>query len=257
MYTPDTLPDGGLGVAYSQTVTQTGGAAPVAFSVSSGALPDGLALDSATGAITGTPTAAGTFNFTITATDSGNCTGSQAYTVNVGTPFVLLSTFDGSSGWVTAQGNVTESNGSLVLVGNKSSANAPNPWPPSNTFGCSLCLIEYDDVVVGVGGIGALELWNVDNNNKVLLILKPNGKITLKQFANGHVVASQDFKKMYTPGVPVDIGISYDGTQFNLSIGGVAQAPVPTSSAPGAGNVGIDSRKQRVSVGEVRVSLLP
>ena len=45
------------------------------FHVSSGALPTGLSLNSATGAITGTPTTAGTFTFTITATDANGCFG--------------------------------------------------------------------------------------------------------------------------------------------------------------------------------------
>ena len=38
--------------------------------MTAGALPAGLALNGGTGAITGTPTAAGPFTFTVTATDS-------------------------------------------------------------------------------------------------------------------------------------------------------------------------------------------
>jgi hypothetical protein len=50
-------------------VSCTGGVKPYTFSVSSGSLPPGLALNSATGAITGTPTTAGTFSFTISVVD--------------------------------------------------------------------------------------------------------------------------------------------------------------------------------------------
>ncbi|MGE0127439.1 MAG: putative Ig domain-containing protein [Blastocatellales bacterium] len=75
------LPAGIIGTAYSQTFTQTGGIAPVAFSVSAGALPPGLTLNASTGALTGTPTQSGSFSFTITATDVGACTGSAAYTL--------------------------------------------------------------------------------------------------------------------------------------------------------------------------------
>src|SRR6185295_18820140 len=44
-------------------------------------LPAGLSLNPGTGAITGTPTTFGTFNFTITATDSNGCPGTRAYTI--------------------------------------------------------------------------------------------------------------------------------------------------------------------------------
>ncbi|RPJ53233.1 MAG: IPTL-CTERM sorting domain-containing protein [Acidobacteria bacterium] len=78
---PTTLPDGVTGTPYSATVTATGGAAPYTYAVSSGALPPVLLLDSGTGAITGTPTTAGTFIFTITATDANGCSGSQLYSI--------------------------------------------------------------------------------------------------------------------------------------------------------------------------------
>ena len=87
---PATLPNGTIGVAYSQTVSASGGAAPYTFAVTSGALPDGLTLDTNTGDITGTPTATGAFNFTITATDDNACTGSQAYTVNINCPTITV-----------------------------------------------------------------------------------------------------------------------------------------------------------------------
>ena len=51
----------------------------------SGSLPTGLSLNPGNGAITGTPTAGGTFNFTIQATDAQPNTGTRAYTVNIGT----------------------------------------------------------------------------------------------------------------------------------------------------------------------------
>jgi hypothetical protein len=90
---PATLPNGAVGTAYSQTVSASPPATYV-FSVSSGALPTGLILNSATGAITGTPTAAGTFTFTITATDANGCFGSRLYEITIaspGCPAIILS----------------------------------------------------------------------------------------------------------------------------------------------------------------------
>jgi hypothetical protein len=80
---PPTLPNGTAGAAYNQIVSATGGTAPYTFAISSGALPTGLLLNPATGAITGTPTTPGTFSFTITATDAAGCSGSRPYTVNI------------------------------------------------------------------------------------------------------------------------------------------------------------------------------
>src|SRR5690606_1730657 len=73
---PVTLPDGTVRSAYSQSFTASGGTAPYAFAVSSGALPAGMSL-AADGTLSGTPTGAGDFTFAVTATDSS--TGSGPY----------------------------------------------------------------------------------------------------------------------------------------------------------------------------------
>ena len=69
--TPTSLAPASLGSAYSQSLMVAGGMAPYNFAstLAGGALPPGLSLGS-NGAITGTPTAAGTFNFTVTGSDS-------------------------------------------------------------------------------------------------------------------------------------------------------------------------------------------
>ena len=80
---PATLPNGAFNTAYSQTLTATsanGGVAPYTFSVTAGALPAGLTLSSA-GVLSGTPTAAGSFNFTVQATSTNGFSGTRAYTL--------------------------------------------------------------------------------------------------------------------------------------------------------------------------------
>jgi Putative Ig domain len=56
--TSNSLPNGQIGSAYSAFVGATGGTTPYKWSLSSGTLPAGLSLNAATGAISGTPTAA-------------------------------------------------------------------------------------------------------------------------------------------------------------------------------------------------------
>lgn len=91
---PGTLPNGTVGTAYNQVVTATGGTAPYVFAVTAGALPNGLTLTGGTGAITGSPTTPGTFNFSITATDAAGCRGTRLYTITIaaaGCPVITLS----------------------------------------------------------------------------------------------------------------------------------------------------------------------
>jgi hypothetical protein len=78
---PATLPDGEVGIFYSETVTASGATGPFTFSVSSGTLPAGLTLNPGTGLVSGIPTGNGSSNFTITATNAGLCSGSRAYSI--------------------------------------------------------------------------------------------------------------------------------------------------------------------------------
>lgn len=63
-------PNGTVGTPYSHTFLAGNGEPPYTFSISVGFLPPGLVLDPATGVVSGTPTTAGVFPFTVTVTDS-------------------------------------------------------------------------------------------------------------------------------------------------------------------------------------------
>ncbi|GAC1700172.1 MAG: hypothetical protein NVS9B4_01060 [Candidatus Acidiferrum sp.] len=68
--TTSPLPPAVVGVPYSFAMYAVGGTPPYVWSVSSGALPAGLTINSATGVISGTPTSSIVDNFTIAVTDS-------------------------------------------------------------------------------------------------------------------------------------------------------------------------------------------
>jgi hypothetical protein len=88
----NSLPSANVGVAYSAQIVPSGGnapyvnTAPATTPISIGALPAGLTAVNANNVITisGTPTVGGTFNFTVSTTDSGNnSVGSHPFTINV------------------------------------------------------------------------------------------------------------------------------------------------------------------------------
>src|SRR6185437_2514877 len=107
---------GTVGVPYNSAVVASGGTTPYTFAITAGSLPDSLTLNLTTCAITGIPTAAGTFNFTITpfastggqaATATSNCSITVApptitvvcatSTGKVGTPYISTVTASGGT----------------------------------------------------------------------------------------------------------------------------------------------------------------
>lgn len=67
--TASPLPDGTQGTAYTQNVQATGGSGNYQYTISAGALPDGLSMDAA-GHISGTPTTVADYTFTVLVEDS-------------------------------------------------------------------------------------------------------------------------------------------------------------------------------------------
>jgi hypothetical protein len=86
--TTSSLPSGTEGTAYSAMLGATGGVPPYAWVILDGALPPGLSLDPDTGGIAGTPTQAGTWNFTVQASDAQAPpdTASRALAITIAAP---------------------------------------------------------------------------------------------------------------------------------------------------------------------------
>jgi hypothetical protein len=76
------LPQGVAFTPYSAALSATGGLPPYTWSISGGALPNGLTL-STTGAISGTPTVSGDFTFTAQVADGGGGQASRGFTVSI------------------------------------------------------------------------------------------------------------------------------------------------------------------------------
>ncbi|HSB10862.1 MAG TPA: putative Ig domain-containing protein [Blastocatellia bacterium] len=82
--TESPLAGGSVGTSYSRTLSALGGTAPYTWSVVAGlgSLPGGLSLSGA-GVISGTPSAAGTFSFTIRANDSAAGSAQKAFSITI------------------------------------------------------------------------------------------------------------------------------------------------------------------------------
>ncbi len=122
-----TLPTGYRGLSYTGTLSPRGGTAPFSFSIISGALPPGLSLNPATGAITGTPTALGVFNFVARITDSNTAFSESQLRIAVQPPPLTLNQVplaDGTVG-VAYAGTVTASGGTAPYTFTHSAGTLP------------------------------------------------------------------------------------------------------------------------------------
>lgn len=125
--TPTTLPAGTTGSGYSQTISGSGGTAPYTFTLNTGSLPTGLSL-ATNGNLTGTPTVAGDYTFTVKATQADGCLGvtSPAYTLTIAGAVTSdinrvgtaqpLADFTGSTNLFTGSVTVTAGSNRLAVV---------------------------------------------------------------------------------------------------------------------------------------------
>lgn len=94
--TTTSLPAGTIGNAYAANLAASGGTAPYAWSMKAGSLPSGLSLDSATGAITGTPSASAshvslTFQVTDSSSNAQTATATFSLTISAGRISIAIS----------------------------------------------------------------------------------------------------------------------------------------------------------------------
>lgn len=119
--TTSSLANSPLNSWYSQQLTATGGAGPYTWTLLDGPLPPGITLDHATGAISGSTTAAGRYLFTIAATDSEGIVSQRTYAVSVFTATNIFNSSysDGVGGLVVDdKGNfwITGSDGATFIA---------------------------------------------------------------------------------------------------------------------------------------------
>jgi uncharacterized membrane protein YgcG len=115
---------------YSQTLGAVGGRVPYTWS-ETGSFPSGLTLNNVTGVISGTPTTAGTYNFTIQVTDADARTASHDFTIIVA---------DTSSAIVESDNGTVPQDKVVIIPVNQL------PTPPTNFNPTKAVSFEVDDV---------------------------------------------------------------------------------------------------------------
>ena len=125
-FAPTSLASAQVGTAYSQTIAASGGTAPYSYRVTAGAVPAGITVLNS-GTISGTPSAAGSFSFTVTATDADGLNANQAYSLSVSAPTLKLmpSSLAGAQVNVAYSATLTASGGTAPYSYNVTSGSLP------------------------------------------------------------------------------------------------------------------------------------
>jgi Putative Ig domain len=205
--TTTTLPAGTVGTAYNASFAATGGVSPYTWSVLSGSLPAGLSLSGA-GAVSGTPSAAGTASFQVQVKDSTGATNSAGFSINVvvqgacGGPLTYCSRTDMAIAQLPSPiPNVGGLTGAGTIV-TPSDFNNPIERVTDGNTDPSRPNIIYDD---GIGGSADENVWNTDST---LFVVESNG-------ANYYVYSfdpsTMAFSRLYTSSFPSTNGLVLPG----------------------------------------------
>ena len=134
------LPGITVNQAYSQSLSASGGTAPLTWDISSGTLPSGILLNSSTGLLSGTPTVSGTSSFTVRLRDVNGAatTKTLSMTVNQGISVTTTSLPETTAGAVYSA--------TLQAQGGA----APYTWTSASGLSPGLSLISTTGEILGI-----------------------------------------------------------------------------------------------------------
>jgi len=114
-----TLTSGFVGANYFDTISAANGLAPYTYSIAFGNLPAGLSLDAGLGKISGVPTQAGVFNFTVEVTDSYSEVATATFSLTIvgrleGGYVIYFNGFDNGTPFYMTASFVADGNGNVT-----------------------------------------------------------------------------------------------------------------------------------------------
>jgi hypothetical protein len=218
-----TLPPGTLNTAYAgQTFTASAGTAPYTYAAT-GTLPPGLTLNATTGVLGGTPTTAGSFTFSVTATDSSTGTGAPFTSASTSYTLVVNSTNADLSALALSNGTLAPGFGAGTLA---YAATVPND---SSTVTVTATAADAG-ATVRVNGAAATTpvALNVGSNTVSIEVTAQDG--TTKKT---YVVTVTRQAQQSASGSGVDLGISNSSPTCTLtSTAFTAPTALPGSLGP-------------------------
>jgi PKD repeat protein/predicted esterase len=228
------LPAGTVGAATTTTFAAAG-TAPITWSVSAGSLPPGIALNSSTGVASGTPTAAGTFTFTVKAANAaGSDTRSYGQTINPAAvaPSLTLGTT------LPLQGGIVGSPFSVTFT---ATGTAPLTWsalgslPPGITLNPSTGVYSGMPTTAGVYGF-TLVVTNSAGSDTVIVshsissASSPTPRLPVAHWALDEPVGPTSFDSVGT----------HDGDWFGSPVPWAAALPPLSANGPASGALRFD-----------------
>jgi hypothetical protein len=136
--TSSPLPNGAVGSAY-QLQFGAAGVSPYAWAITQGSLPPGFTLNASSGVLSGTPTAAATYGFTVQLTDSTKLSVSKPFTLTIAPQLVIT-----TSSLANGQPNVAYS-GQLAATG----GTPPYLWLLTGSLPAGLTLDRSSGAITG------------------------------------------------------------------------------------------------------------
>jgi len=232
--TTASLPGGNVGAAYSQAITSAGGTGPYTLSLWSGTLPTGLTLTG--GNLAGTPSAAGSFTFTVLATDSTGAMGYRQFTVTIAVGVAITTPSTLPDGAVGDPYSLT-----MTLSGGAS----PFTWTqPSGTLPTGLTL-SSGGVLSGTpsaDGAFSFDVMVTDHNGStdrttLTVTIQPQVAVTTNALPPGVVTVSYATALGQSGGLPdytwaITSGSLPAGLALDAASGIIAGTPTTAGTAP-------------------------
>src|ERR1700733_3816926 len=235
-------PSGTIGTAYTDTLTAAGGTTPYTFSISAGTLPAGLTLNASTGVVSGTPTTAGTSNFTVKVTDAKSATATFATSIAILSSILTLavtsSTATAAPGGTVSYTITATNSGQVALTGatftdalsdvlDDASYNGDASATAGSVSFASPNLTWTGNLAVGAAATITFSVTvnNPDTGNKTLV-----SKVTSATSSSNCASGSTDARCSSTVGVPI-LTIALTATPASTTPGSVVSYTIAITNS--------------------------